>query len=276
MRMAALQMNSTPEVGRNVEVAERLVRRAAGAGAELCALPEKWSALGPPEALEAAAEPLDGPILTAASSWARELGIWLLAGSIVERSEAEETLHNTSVLIDPGGAIVGAYRKVHMFDVDVGGVRYRESELETPGTEVVLADAGPVRLGMTVCFDLRFPELYRILTLHGAGVIACPSAFTMETGRDHWEVLLRARAVENQVFMIAPGQIGEAPPHYRSYGRSMIVDPWGTVLACAPDESEATALCDLDLDRLERVRERMPMLANRRPAVYEWPDRVAV
>src|SRR5262249_39061804 len=147
-----------------------------------------------------------------------------------------ERAHNTSVLIGPDGSDLAVYRKIHMFDVLVGGVTYRESEFEDPGEEIVTAPLGEVDLGLTVCYDLRFPELYRILALRGARVISVPSAFTATTGRDHLEVLLRARAIENQVFLVAPNQIGAAAPHYDSYGHSAIVDPWGTVLAMAPDE----------------------------------------
>ena len=161
-----------------------------------------------------------------------------------------------------------------MFDVDVGGVSYRESESEEPGEEIVSAALPGVTLGMTVCYDLRFPELYRILALSGATVFSVPSAFTYETGKDHWEVLLRARAIENQAFVVAPNQVGEAPPHYRSYGHSMIVDPWGEVLASAPD-AECFVAAELDLEAEKRVRATLPSLANRRPAAYRWPEEVS-
>jgi predicted amidohydrolase len=270
LRAAAVQLNSGDDKGRNLEVAERLVRAAAADGAELIALPEKWNLLAGGEQLAAGAEPLDGPSLGAARSWARELGVHLLAGSISEASP-EGRARNTSVLIGPGGEDLAVYRKIHMFDVDVGGVAYRESEYEDPGEEIVTAPVGELIAGLTVCYDLRFPELYRILAVRGARLITVPAAFTARTGRDHWEVLLRARAIENQVFVLAPGQIGKAPPHYESYGRSMIVDPWGVVLATAPDE-ECFVAADLDLAAQERVRETLPSLANRRPAAYVWPQ----
>jgi deaminated glutathione amidase len=275
MRAAAIQLNSTADKSRNLEAAERLVREAAKDGAELVALPEKWNVLGNAEALHEGAEPLGGPTLTAARSWARELGIHLLAGSIPERVEGQQRLFNTSVLIGPDGELDARYRKIHMFDVDVGGVSYRESETEQPGDEIVAAPIGgslpEVTLGMTVCYDLRFPELFRILAVRGATVLSVPSAFTFETGKDHWEVLLRARAIENQAFVVAPNQVGEAPPHYRSYGHSMLVDPWGTVLAEAPDE-EGFVAADLDLSDEDRVRSTLPSLANRRPGSYRWPE----
>jgi deaminated glutathione amidase len=271
VRVAAVQLNSTGDKGRNLTAAERLVRAAAANGAELVALPEKWNLLAAGEEIVAGAEPLDGPSLGAARSWTRELGIYLLAGSIAERGGDGERAFNTSVLIGPGGEDLAVYRKIHMFDVEAGGVAYRESEHEQPGEEIVSAAVGGVELGLTVCYDLRFPELYRILAVRGARILAVPSAFTAATGRDHWEVLLRARAIENQAFVIAPNQVGEAPPHYSSHGRSAIVDPWGVVLATAPDE-ECFVAAELDLVAQERTRERLPSLANRRPASYNWPQ----
>jgi predicted amidohydrolase len=275
MRAAAIQLNATADVGRNLETAERLVREAAADGAELAVLPEKWNLLGDSRTLLEGAEALDGPTVQAARSWARELRIHLLAGSFAERVEGEERAFNTSVLIDSAGEVLAVYRKIHMFDVEVGGVTYRESEHEQPGEEIVVAGVvsggEEVELGLTVCYDLRFPELYRILAVRGARVITIPSAFTATTGRDHWQVLLRARAIENQAFVVAPNQIGKAPPHYESYGRSAIVDPWGVVLAVAPDR-ECFIATDLDLDAQRRIRESLPSLANRRPEAYRWPE----
>jgi deaminated glutathione amidase len=271
VRVAAVQLNSNGDKDRNLATAERLVRAAAADGAEFVALPEKWNLLGGGEELVAGAEPLDGPSLKAARGWARDLGIHLLAGSISERGGEGEKASNTSVLIDPQGEDLAVYRKIHMFDVDAGGVSYRESEFERPGAEPVVAQAGDLTAGLTVCYDLRFPELFRILALRGARLIAVPSAFTLATGRDHWEVLLRARAIENQLFVLAPNQVGEAPPHYSSFGRSLIVDPWGVVLATAPDE-ECFVAAELDFAALERVREQLPSLANRQPGAYAWPQ----
>jgi deaminated glutathione amidase len=271
MRVAAVQLNSTADKARNLTVAEGLVRAAAADGAELIALPEKWNLLAPGEELVAGAEQLDGPSLTAARGWARTLGIHLLAGSISERVGEGEKPFNASVLIGPDGEDLAVYRKIHMFDVDAGGVSYRESAHEQPGEEIVTASVGELIAGLTVCYDLRFPELHRILAVRGARLITVPAAFTTATGRDHWEVLLRARAIENAVFVLAPGQVGKAPPHFDSYGRSMIVDPWGVVLATAPDE-ECFIAADLDLAAQERIREALPALANRRPRAYAWPE----
>jgi len=270
VRVAAVQLNSNGDKARNLATAERLVHAAAADGAELVALPEKWNLLAAGEELIAGAEPLDGPSLSSARGWARELGIHLLAGSISEQGSEGGKASNTSVLIGPDGEDIAVYRKIHMFDVDAGGVSYRESEHERPGNEVVAAPVGDLLAGLTVCYDLRFPELFRILALRGARLILLPSAFTLATGCDHWEVLLRARAIENQLFVLAPNQVGEAPPHYSSFGRSMIVDPWGVVLATAPDE-ECFVAAELDLAELERVRGSLPSLANRQPDAYVWP-----
>jgi predicted amidohydrolase len=270
LRAAAVQLNSNADKARNLAVAERLVRAAAADGAELVALPEKWNLLAAGDELVAGAEALDGPSLSAARGWARELGVHLLAGSIAERGEGE-LASNTSVLIGPDGEDLVVYRKVHMFDVDAGGVSYRESEHEQPGSELVTAPVGELIAGLSVCYDLRFPELFRILALRGARLLMVPSAFTTATGRDHWEVLLRARAIENQAFVLAPNQIGTAPPHFDSFGHSAIVDPWGKVLAMAPDE-ESFIAADLELDDQDRIRAELPSLANRRPHVYVWPQ----
>ncbi len=271
MRAAVIQLNSTNDKPRNLEVAERLVRSAAAGGAELIALPEKWNLLARGEELLAAAESLHGPSLSAARGWARELGVRLLAGSIAERGE--EKAFNTSVMIDGNGEDLGVYRKIHMFDVDLGGVSYRESAHEEPGTEIITAEIGPLIGGLSICYDLRFPELFRILALRGAQLLFVPSAFTLASGRDHWQVLLRARAIENQAFVVAPNQVGAAAPHFRSYGHSAILDPWGTVLAECQDEV-GFVVAEFDLAKQRRIRESVPSLANRRPRAYLWPQLV--
>lgn len=272
MRAAAVQLNSNENKERNLGIAERLVREAGSEGAELVVLPEKFNVLGSPEQLAAGAEPLDGPTLKWAGALARELGLWLVAGSIVEEVEHDEKLRNTSALIGPDGARHAVYRKVHMFDVEVEGMVYRESDAESAGDEIVVADAGELQLGLAVCYDLRFPELFRIMAVRGARAFSLPSAFTVPTGRAHWEVLLRARAIENQAFVIAAGQVGKHPPDHESYGHSMIVDPWGAVLASATSEPEKVVVADLDLEAQEETRRKLPSLANRRPGAYRWPE----
>jgi deaminated glutathione amidase len=278
MRAAAVQLESTEDQSRNLEAAGRLVREAVGDGAELVVLPERLDIRGRNEAYEAGAEELEGG---RAVSWARELarelGIDLVAGSIAERREGHDKLSNTSVHAGPDGDLKAVYRKIHMFDVVVGEIEYRESQLHEPAEEIVLSEtAGGAKLGLTICYDLRFPELYRILALRGARVITIPSNFTKPTGQAHWEVLNRARAIENQVFVIAPGQAGAQLPEGESYGNSLIVDPWGEVLARAPGGGECFVAADLDLERQDEVRDRLPSLANRIPAAYRWPEEVPV
>ncbi|HSD78418.1 MAG TPA: carbon-nitrogen hydrolase family protein [Solirubrobacteraceae bacterium] len=271
MRAAAVQLTATADKARNLETADRLVRRAAALGAELVVLPEKWSVLGRGADLRDGAEPLDGPALAWARGAARELGVDLVAGSVAERVAGEEKLRNTSVHVGPDGEVRAIYRKVHLFDVEVGGVNYRESEHEAPGEEPVTTAARGAEVGMAVCYDVRFPELFRVLALRGARIFTLPSAFTLPTTRDHWEVLVRARAIENAAFVVAPNQIGEHAPGLRSGGRSLVVDPWGVVLACAPD-AETVIVADLDLAAQDDVRRRLPALASRRPAAYRWPQ----
>ena len=271
MRAAAVQLNSTEDKERNLARADRLTRAAAEAGAELVVLPEKFNVLGTHEAYLAGAETLEGPTISWARGLARELGIDLVAGSIVERREGHEKLGNTSVHVGPDGGLRGVYRKIHMFDVTVGGKEYRESASQEGGDEVVTSEAEGARLGLSVCYDLRFPELFRILAIGGARVITLPAAFTKVTGRAHWDVLIRARAIENQAFVVAADQIGRHPPDNESFGGSQIVDPWGEVLARAADE-ECFVMADLDLSRQDEVRETLPSLANRVPSAYRWPE----
>jgi deaminated glutathione amidase len=276
LRVAAVQLNSSTDKGDNLERAERLVARAASTGADLVLLPEKWNALGSTETLVANAEPLDGGETVAAmAGWAARHGITLVGGSITERREGREKLSNTSCVFDPSGELVAVYRKIHMFDVDVGGHSYRESDAEEPGDETVVCDVEGWKLGLSVCYDLRFPELYRILAVEGAEVVTVPAAFTLYTGKDHWELLLRARAVENQCFVVAANEWGVLEGGKAAYGRSMIVDPWGVVLAQAPDEDTVVS-AELDRARLQRVRESLPSLASRRPSAYRWPSAAGI
>ncbi len=279
LRVAAVQLNSTADKAANVAAADCLTRAAAADGARLIVLPEKWSVLGADDDLRAGAEALDGLAVSWARVIARELSIDLVAGSIVESPMTDPgstggKLANTSVHVDPRGEVRAVYRKLHMFDVEVEGRVYRESAVTEPGEEIVLsATAEGVELGMSICYDLRFPELYRILALRGARVFPLPAAFTLPTTRDHWDTLLRARAIDNQAFVIAANQVGEHPGGHHSGGRSMIVDPWGVVLACA-EAGEGFVAADCDLAGQEEIRARFPALANRRPEVYRWPGQV--
>jgi predicted amidohydrolase len=264
IRVACVQLTSRPDKAANLERAEELVARAAATGADVVVLPEKWNALGSAEVYRAAAETLaGGESVDAMARWARTLGVTLVGGSITERREGRDKLSNTCCVFDAEGALVAVYRKIHLFDVEVGGRVYRESDVEEPGTEPVVAEAEGWRLGLSVCYDVRFPELYRLLADDGAELVTVPANFTAVTGRDHWHVLLRARAIENQLYVAAAAQFGEA------YGRSLIVDPWGTVLAQAPDE-ETVVAADLDRARMHAIRTSLPSLANRRLDAYRW------
>ena len=274
MRVAAVQLTSTADRERNLATADRLTRAAAAAGAELVVLPEKWPVLGTPEETAAGRRAVRRPGALLGARHRARAG-HRSRGRLDRRARpGREKGSNTSAHIGPDGEVRAVYRKIHMFDVEVGGRTYRESEHEEGGDEVVLSEtADGVELGLTVCYDLRFPELYRILAVRGARVITVPAAFTLATTRDHWEVLLRARAIEDQAFVIAANQIGEHAKGYRSGGRSMIVDPWGVVLAQAPD-SETFITAELDLDRQAEIRRTLPSLANRRPRAYAWPQEV--
>lgn len=260
-------MTSSDDRDRNVSVAGELVARAAEAGALLVVLPEKWNVIAEDRRQPESAEALDGPSLTAAKDWARRHRVAILAGSVAERIEDERRVHNTSVLIREDGSLGAVYRKLHLFDVDVGGHAYRESSGTIAGSEIVVADVLGRRLGLSVCYDVRFPELYRRLALAGAQIIAVPAAFTATTGKDHWEPLLRARAIETQAYVIAAAQFGMHATGRSSHGRSMIIDPWGVVLAQAPD-GETVIVADLDFDHLTSVRERLPALRHQRIDVY--------
>ncbi|HEY2570121.1 MAG TPA: carbon-nitrogen hydrolase family protein [Solirubrobacteraceae bacterium] len=274
MRVAAVQLNSTADPAANLAVADRLTRAAAADGANVIVLPEKWTAMGSDEQLRAAAQTLDGRAVQWARATARELAVELIAGSIVERVPGREKLANTCVHVGPDGELKGVYRKLHMFDVEVAQRSYRESDLEDPGEEIVMSEtADGLQLGLSICYDLRFPELYRILAVRGARAFPLPAAFTLATTRDHWQTLIRARAIENQAFVIAANQVGEHPGGNRSGGRSMIVDPWGIVLAQAPDV-EGHIVADLDLQRQAEIRAQLPALAHRRADAYRWPEEV--
>jgi len=295
LRVAAVQMNSGDDPAVNVERALDLIDQAAAAGARLVALPEVWLYLGPQEGNREYAEPIPGPALDRLAERARRHRIYLHAGSIHEIRSGDPHLLNTTAVFGPDGDLLAKYSKLHMFDVVLDGVAtYQESATISPGDEIVTIQVDGLTVGLTICYDLRFPELFRILALRGADLIVLPAAFTMTTGKDHWEVLIRARAIENGVYLLAPAQVGQHPPgnwtgsspatHGNErprpedtaswswcYGRSMIVDPWGTVLATAPDV-ETVITADLDLAYLRKVRRQIPSLANRMPSAYAWSE----
>jgi len=274
--VAAVQMTSGEDVDANLERSRELVREAATAGALIVGLPENFAYLGnrndhklaiaerlPPVGVDQHND--IGPILGAMRALALKAGVWLLLGGFPEKSDDQpDHIRNTSVLLNPEGTISAIYRKMHLFDVDVpGGKRFRESDTVAPGSEVVVAPTPWGGLGLSICYDLRFPELYRAHAAKGARIVAVPSAFTLETGKDHWHVLLRARAIENQVYVMAPAQVGAHGPTRRSYGHALVVDPWGVIVAECGGE-EGFALARLDFAYQDKVREALPVLDHRR------------
>jgi predicted amidohydrolase len=265
MWVAAVQLNSTPDRESNLSRVRALIAAAAHREAQVVALPEHFAGYGPEEVVAAAAQPLDGPLVTEFRELARQLGIILLLGSFPEQAGAGERPYNTSVLIGPQGQLLARYRKMHLFDVEFPGApAHRESGSTQPGTEVVTAllPGTPFVAGLAVCYDLRFPELFRAQISRGANLIFLPAAFTSTTGRDHWEVLLKARAIENLSYVVAPAQWGQHSPGRRSHGRSLIIDPWGLVLAQAPD-GDGVIYARLDFERLYRLRRELPCLEHR-------------
>ncbi len=265
--VALVQLDATDDVDANIDRATALAAEAAAGGARLIVLPEYLHYRGPDDGFRASARPIPGPFTDAFADVARRHGAWVLVGSVAETSADPSCPYNTSVLIDPEGGLAATYRKIHLFDVAIDdGPVDTESARVSAGDATVVADVDGVRLGLSVCYDLRFPELYRTLALAGAEVFAVPSNFTERTGRDHWEVLLRARAIENGAWVIAPGQSG-GPPGQPAFGRSMVIDPWGTVVAQAPD-GVGIVRADVETDRVTAVRRQIPSLANRRPEAY--------
>jgi len=267
LRVALVQLDAGPDVDANIERATALADEAAAAGARLVALPEYLQYRGPDVGFRASARPVPGPHTDAFAAVARRRDAWILVGSTAESSGDPQRPHNTSTLIAPDGTIAATYRKIHLFDVSVDDAPVdTESHRVTPGEAHVIAEVDGVPVGLSICYDLRFPELYRALALGGAKVLTVPANFMERTGRDHWEVLLRARAIENGAYVLAPSQIG-GPARFPAFGRSMVIDPWGTIVAQAPD-TVAIIHAELDLDRVDAVRRQIPALANRRPEAY--------
>lgn len=263
MRIAAIQMTSGSLKQQNLDTATRLIRKAAESGASFIGLPENFAWMGPEPERDQNAEPLDGPSFSQMAELAKALKVSLLAGSILETGAPGNRLYNTSVLFGPEGQRLGVYRKIHLFDVEVGdGQTYKESAAVAPGTEVVVANTALGKVGLSVCYDLRFPELYRRHSEAGAVLLTVPAAFTLATGKDHWEVLLRARAIENQAYVLAPAQQGRHPKDRLTWGHAMIVDPWGLVTARA-SEGEGMAIAEFDLEYLNKVRRTLPALQHR-------------
>ena len=269
LRVGLVQMNSRSDKEANLATAERLIDEAAERGARLVGLPEYVSFLGPKDLHEANAEPIPGPTTERFAAKARQHGIYLLGGSILEHSDVDGKYYNTSTFFNPDGELQAIYRKIHLFDIDItGNVSANESASILPGERVVTVQLDGHTVGLTICYDLRFPELYRLLALEGAEVLFVPAAFTLFTGKDHWHTLLRARAIENQCYVLAPAQIGPHDTNAQCYGHALVADPWGTVTADAPNH-EGVVIADVDFAYLRQVRTQVPSLANRRPAAYE-------
>jgi predicted amidohydrolase len=270
LRTAVIQINSRDNPAENLAIVEHFLDRAANMGAQFVGLPELWTYLGPASGFGEAAQTIPGPTISRLQEKARKHKMIVHAGSMVERSpDSPGKFHNTSVLINRDGEIVAQYRKIHLFDVDLAnGEKHYESERIVPGDQIVAAEIDGITFGLTVCYDLRFPELYRSLALRGAQVLLVPAGFTLHTGRDHWEVLLRARAIENLCYVVAPAQVGKYPPNRECFGRSMIIDPWGLVLAQAQD-MPTVILAEIDLARIDHARAQIPCLGHRRPEVYD-------
>ncbi|NUP10315.1 MAG: carbon-nitrogen hydrolase family protein [Polyangiaceae bacterium] len=272
LTVASIQLSSQDAVDQNLDAAFGLVRRATARGAQLVVLPENFAFMGPEhdkraiaEAVQATATDADGPIVSTLRNMARDTGAHVIAGGMPEQSGDPERPYNTSVVVDPSGRVVATYRKIHLFDVEVGdGHVYRESASTSAGDRAVVADVRGAGIGLTVCYDLRFPELFRRLSDRGAVVATVPAAFTLMTGKDHWHVLLRARAIESQMFVVAAAQCGNHPRGRQTYGKSCIIDPWGDVVAQASD-GPGFVVCTLDLGRVDAVRRTLPSLQHRRP-----------
>ena len=262
--VAAVQMTSTGDRQRNLDTSLRLVGEAADLGARLVGLPENFSFMGREEERIAGAETVEGRTISALREVARARRIHVIAGSIPEKVDLPGKTANTSVLVGDDGSILAAYRKIHLFDVAIpDGARYAESATVAPGDKVVVVPTALGRIGLTVCYDLRFPELYRQLSAMGADLLSIPSAFTLFTGKDHWEVLLRARAIENLAYVLAPAQVGRHSPTRQTFGNAMVVDPWGVVLARCPD-GECVCVASVKRERIEQVRRELPALKHRK------------
>ena len=266
--VALVQMDTQNDKGENVRKACAFIDEAAARGAKLICFPEVMNLIGRNVGEGGGREPIPGYTTERLCEKAKEHGVYIQGGSVTEALEGEKRSANTSVLISPQGTILASYRKMHMFDITLAdGTPFRESDRIKPGDAVVTAETELGVFGLSVCSDVRFPELYRLMALRGAQVIFVPASFTMPTGKDHWEVLLRARAIENGCYIVAAGQIGTKPA-YAAYGNSLVADPWGTVVARARDE-EGLVFAEIDLDYLERVRRQIPSLENRRTDCYE-------
>lgn len=267
--MAAIQVDTQDNKKENLAKLARYIDEAAGRGAKMVAIPENAHYIGSKEGTFENAEPIPGPMSEFFCSKAKEHGIWLNCGSIGEIIPNEKKLFNTCLMINPAGKIAARYEKIHLYDVDIkDGPSTRESDTKMAGNNIVVCDTDYCKVGLSICYDMRFPELYRIMALKGAKVMFVPANYTLFTGKDHWEVVLRTRAIENQCYVVAPGQIGKKPA-FQSYGRSMIINPWGTVLTTAEDR-EGVIYAEIDPGYVDTIRSQLPSFPNRQPQAYKW------
>lgn len=268
--MAALQIDSQTDKKRNLEKVGAMVSEAVSHGAQFVAMPENVHYCGPSDGVFASAEPIPGPMSEFFASLAKKYKIWLHCGSIGQVIPGEKRLYNTTLLMNPKGEIAAHYEKIHMYDVQIkNGPSTRESDTKKPGNRIVVADTDFCKVGLSICYDMRFPEVYRIMALLGAKVMFVPANYTMFTGKDHWECILKTRAIENQCYIVAPAQFGKKPA-FQAYGRSMIINPWGVTVACA-DDRETIVYGEIDADYVDQIRTQLPSLSNRQAGAYIWP-----
>ncbi len=271
LKVAAIQLHSGPDLDQNLQNLEKWILAAADDGAQLIVTPEYSDVRGDPEVIRAAATPVPGAVCDVIGGLAKRTGCWIHLGSLHQRLEEDSRLGNSGITFSPTGEIAALYRKIHLYDASVDGIEYRESDNFAPGSTLNTVKALGFTFGISICYDVRFCEFYRALRALGANVFLIPAAFNVHTGRDHWESLLRARAIENQCYVIAAAQIGAAGPGLPCLGRSMIIDPWGTVLACMPD-TEGYITSVLDLERVRKIRSNLPVWKHRRTDLYGAQD----
>lgn len=267
--MGVIQIDSQAKMAENLKKVAELTEKAAKRGAQFITMPENINYVGTKDGKLQSAEDIPGETSNFFAELAKKHNVWLHCGSFAQKTAEGTRVYNTSIVVNPAGEIVSSYRKIHLYDVSIkDGPSVRESDAVTPGKDIVTFDSPFGVMGLTICYDMRFPELYRILALRGAKLIFVPSNYTLFTGKDHWETILRTRAIENQCFIVAAGQCG-VKPSFQAYGRSMVIDPWGTVLATAAD-GEGVFTVEIDISKVDRVREQLPSFPNRRPETYKW------
>lgn len=269
-KIGVIQMDTQANKPANLEKLEMFIDRAVINGAQMVAMPENIDYIGAKDGAFANAENIPGPLTNFFARKANEHGIWLHCGSFGEIIPNEEKLYNTSLMMNPQGEIIGRYEKIHLYDVDIkDGPSTRESDTKKAGERIVVCDTAFCKVGLSVCYDMRFPELYRIMALRGAKLLFVPANYTLFTGKDHWEIILRTRAIENQCYVVAPAQLG-MKPSFQAYGRSMVINPWGTVL-CTAEDRECVVYAEIDTDYVDIIRSQLPSLPNRQPQAYLWP-----